>query len=153
MNIFDAAKYFLSKVDEEDGVLITHLKLQKILYYAQAWRLAIFNRRLFEDIEFQAWAHGPVSPEIFQEYRGYGYQPIPYPEDFDLAHYSREERDYLDQIWSLYGKFDAKYLEKLTHNEEPWLEARGDLPEGARCETIIDDESMIEYYGGLLEDE
>lgn len=153
MNIFDAAKYFLSKVDEEDGVLITHLKLQKILYYAQAWHLAIFNTRLFEEAEFQAWAHGPVSPEIFQEYRGYGYHPIPYPEDFKRSDYSKDDRSFLNQIWSLYGKYDAKYLEKLTHNEDPWTEARGDLPEGARCEEVIQDEAMIAYYGGLMEDE
>lgn len=153
MDIFSAAKYFLSKVDEEEGVLITHLKLQKIVYYAQAWYLAIYQRRLFEDAEFQAWAHGPVSPELFQEYRVYGYQPIPFPEDFDLAEYGRKERDFLDQIWSLYGKYDAKYLEALTHKEDPWIDARGDLPEGARCENPISDELMVEYYGGLLEDE
>ncbi|KGE20685.1 Panacea domain-containing protein [Paenibacillus wynnii] len=153
MDIFSAAKYFLSKVDEEEGVLITHLKLQKIVYYAQAWYLAIYGRRLFEDKQFEAWAHGPVNPELFQVYRGYGYQPIPFPEDFDPTDYSRGEKDYLDQIWSLYGRFDAKYLEALTHKEEPWLSTRGDLPEGARCDTPISDDLMTEYYGGLVEDE
>lgn len=152
MNIFSAAKYILSKVDEEDGVFITHLKLQKILYYAHAWHLAIENEKLF-DTHFEAWAHGPVNPGVFQEYRGYGYNPIPFPEDFDINEYSDDEMEFLDEIWNLYGKYDAKFLESLTHKEQPWREARGNLPDGARCDTPISEESMIRYYGGMLEDE
>jgi uncharacterized phage-associated protein len=152
MNIFDVAKYFLSKVNEEEDVLITHLKLQKLTYYAQAWHLALDGRPLF-NAEFQAWAHGPVNPELFQQYRVYGYQPIPYPEDFDPSIYTEEQREFLDQIWEAYGKYDGKYLERLTHQEKPWKEARGNIPDGEFCTNVINENTMKEYYRGLIEED
>lgn len=151
MNIYDAAKFFLSRVDAENGVFVTHLKLQKLVYYAQAWHLTIHERRLF-DTTFEAWAHGPVSPVLFHIYKDYGYSPIPFPEDYsdDL---NSDDKQFLSQIWDLYGRFDAKYLERLTHQETPWIEARGNLPEGARCDTVIDEDTIKVYYGSLLVDE
>jgi uncharacterized phage-associated protein len=152
MNIMDVAKYFLSKVNEEEEVLITHLKLQKLTYYAQAWYLALEGKPLFKG-KFQAWAHGPVNPELFQEYRSFGYHPIPYPEDFDPDNYPEEIKEFLDQIWEAYGRYDAKYLERLTHKEKPWKEARGNIPDGEYCTNIISEKSMQEYYRGLIEED
>jgi len=150
MNIFDAAEYFISKVDEESGEVITHLKLQKLCYYAQAWHLAIHDKVLFNS-RFEAWAHGPVNPELFQSYRVYSYDPIPFPESFDLEKYSADDKAFLDDVWNVYGKYDAKYLERLTHQEKPWTEARGNLPEGASCNRELSIETMKTYYRGLLE--
>lgn len=151
MEIFKAANYFISKVDDESGEVMTHLKLQKLTYYAQAWHLAIYDKKLFNE-NFEAWAHGPVNPRMFHYYKAYGYNPIPFPETFDLNDYTEEEREFLDDIWNVYGKYDAKYLERLTHREKPWKEARGNLPEGARCDHVISEETMKEYYSELLEE-
>ena len=52
-SIFEVARFFLTKES------MTHLKLQKLCYYAQAWYLTIYGQRLFNE-EFQAWLHGPV---------------------------------------------------------------------------------------------
>lgn len=152
MEMLHVATYFLSKADEEQGVLITHLKLQKLAYYAQAWHLAIHGTRLFHG-HFEARARGPVSPVLFQTYQNCGYSPIPFPEHFREDVYSEEDKAFLEDVWNAYGKFDAKYLEQLTHQEQPWLEARGTLPEGVCSDQVISDEAMKQYYGGLLEDE
>jgi len=152
LNIFDAAEYFVSKVEVETGEVITHLKLQKLVYYAQAWHLAIHKKRLF-NAHFEAWAHGPVNPELFQAYREYGFNPIPFPEDFELSSYTKNERQFLDEIWDVYGKYDAKYLEHLTHQEEPWIEARGGLPDGMKCTTVISEKTMADFYEGYIDEE
>ncbi len=151
MDVLSAAKYFLSKSDVEEGVFVTHLKLQKLVYYAQAWHLAIYNKPFFEG-KFEAWAHGPVNPELYEEYKVHGARPIESPEDFNSKLYSKSEKEHLEDVWDVYGKFDGKYLEGLTHQEEPWLEARGDLPEGHRCNTEISQETMKSYYQELLVD-
>ena len=40
-------------------------------------------------------------------------------------------------------------LRELSHSEDPWKNARGDLPEDAKCRNVISKDSMGEYYGGL----
>jgi len=47
----------------------------------------------------------------------------------------------------MYGKYGAKHLEHITHGQDPWIEARGDIPPEERCENIISKKSMREYYG------
>ena len=64
----DVANWFLAKADYEAGDVITPLKLQKLLYYAQGWTLAILNKNLFEE-DFQAWTHGPAIPSIYRKYK------------------------------------------------------------------------------------
>ena len=54
------AEYFLLLVDDDAGDVMTNLRLQKLVYYAQAWRLAILDEALFED-DFEAWVHGIAS--------------------------------------------------------------------------------------------
>ena len=57
----------------EVGDPITNLKLQKLVYYAQAWYLALHGKRLFP-AEFQAWVHGPVCHSLYQRFRGYAWK-------------------------------------------------------------------------------
>ncbi|SFI89676.1 Panacea domain-containing protein [Thermoflavimicrobium dichotomicum] len=149
-NILDVAKYFLVKVDRDAGDEITHLKLQKLCYYAQAWHLAIEGVPLC-DTEFQAWVHGPVSPHLWDQYRDYKYHPIDPPKDFDPNVLTEEERSFLDEVWDVYGKYTAKYLENLTHVEEPWLEARKGYPPNVHCTRPISEETMKRYYRSLMD--
>ena len=86
--IEDVADFFLKIVDRESESTITPLKLQKILYYAQGYYLAIHDKELFPE-EFEAWAHGPVNEEIYNKYRDYGYQSIPEPE-YEIKEFSKE---------------------------------------------------------------
>lgn len=78
----DIANWFLGAIDRDAGDAITHLKLQKLVYYAQAWSLALPARGvpLFDE-EMQAWAHGPVAESLFQEHRGNSWDALPAPEE------------------------------------------------------------------------
>ena len=131
----DIANWFLGKVDREAGDLITHLKLQKLVYYAQAWALVLLEQPLFSE-DFEAWAHGPVLPSVYQKFSHYKGIPIPMPEDTPT--FNSDDVDWvLSETFRVYGYLTAKYLEELTHREEPWLEARGDLPLEAACSTPL----------------
>ena len=150
VTIFDVAKHFLNRVDIGAGSVMTHLKLQKMCYYAQAWHLVFAGKPMFIQ-EFQAWDHGPVCPELWQAYRGYRWQPIPRPEQFDTV-FGAEQNDTLEEVWDTYGRFDAKYLERLTHKEEPWIKARGNCLSGEYCDNVISHQSMKDYYRNYLND-
>src|SRR3712207_9388330 len=60
-SIFDVADWFLSKEK------MTPKKLQKLSYYFEAWCHALFGRTLVNDTQFEAWVHGPVSPELYRD--------------------------------------------------------------------------------------
>ena len=76
----DVAKYFLSNVDEEAGDMVSNLKLQKLVYYAQRFHLAIFGKPLFNE-EIEAWAHGGlVVPDLYHRYKEHSASGIPCPE-------------------------------------------------------------------------
>ena len=151
ITVFDVAKYFLDRVDIGAGGVMTHLKLQKMCYYAQAWHLVFTDKLMFAQ-EFQAWNHGPVCPELWYDYKEYGWQPIPRPEQFDAV-FSAEQNDTLEEVWDAYGRFYAKYLERLTHKEEPWIQARRNCIPGEYCTNEISHQSMKDYYRNYLNNE
>jgi uncharacterized phage-associated protein len=117
----DIARYFLSKCDPEEGELISSLKLQKLLYYAQGFYLSLYNKRLFGD-DIEAWMHGPVVPRVYHAYKNYGGQAIPPSEDFDPITLDSETRELLDEIYEAYGQFSAWKLRQMTRQEPPWVE-------------------------------
>jgi uncharacterized phage-associated protein len=141
--ILDVANYFLRIVDRDAGSSITPLKLQKILYYAQGFYLAKYNKHLFRN-DFQAWVHGPANKKVYDKYRSYGSDAIDFPkEDINLK---EDVKRHLDLIWGMFGIYDAKYLEFLTHQETPWINARKGYENSAICHEIITKESMKNYF-------
>lgn len=147
--VFDVADYFLKIVDREAGSSITHLKLQKLVYYAQAWHLVFTGERMF-DSEIQAWVHGPVSPELYKKYADYGYDNLPAPKELPIL--SEDKIKTIKVVWESYGHFDGKYLEQLTHQEEPWRSARNGCKPWEHCTNSISTELMKEYYKKLNEE-
>lgn len=146
----DVAKYFIWKAQQEKKS-ITNKKLQKLLYYAQAWNLVFKNKPLFkEDIE--AWVHGPTVPAVYHEYKKYGYSPI-VDKKIKAARIKKiPNRDVIDAVWEAYGrKYDADYLEILAHNEKPWQVAREGVSSGNVSSNVISLDLMKEYYSRLLE--
>jgi uncharacterized phage-associated protein len=141
------ADWFLCTIDREAGDSLTHLKLQKLVYYAQAWTLAIFDRPLFDE-DFEAWVHGPALPSLFRRFKGASWESLPIPKRCPKLDMQSEEL--LNDILTIYGQHSAKYLESLTHQELPWQEARQGLPPDARSNAIIKKETMRSYYAQLL---
>ena len=117
----DIARYFLAVQDDEEA--ISNLKLQKLLYYAQGFSLALTGKTLFNE-QIKAWIHGPVVPTVWYEYKSFGAGPIPRPTDFDSASIHSETRSLLDEVYSVYGQFSAWRLREMTHAEPLWKTTR-----------------------------
>lgn len=145
VTIFDVAYFFLNIVDRDSGSTITPLKLQKLLYYAQGYYLARNNKELFKE-DFQAWAHGPANPEIYRKYKNYEYSSIDSPSKDDVPIFKENLIDFLYVIWNTFGIYDGKYLEDLTHEEEPWINARKGYKPGEKCEVVISKNSMKKFF-------
>ena len=111
------AKAFLKLSQPEIGDTISNLKLQKLLYYAQGFSLAINNKTLFEE-DVVAWEHGPVVKEVYDIYSQYSSNAIPVP-DAEVR-LTTEERELITNVWNVYGQFSAWRLRDMTHNETPW---------------------------------
>lgn len=141
-SVLDVAKAFLTMES------MTHKKLQKLCYYAYSWHLALKNEHLFKT-RFEAWIHGPVSPELYQTYKGNGWNPITKSETHEL---SPEQFKFLEDIYYTYGDLNGDELELLTHSEDPWIVARNGLPEHVGCSRQIDDDIIRNFYLQEYED-
>ena len=141
----EIAKYTIASFQAKNKE-ISNLKLQKLLYYAQAWQLALYARPLFRE-PIEAWVHGPVVPGVFREYKEYAWRPIAQKVQ---ASTPAELKFHLSEVIRVYGKFDAVELERMTHREDPWKEARGSLAPDEPSHRVITDESMKNYYGARL---
>lgn len=86
--------------------------------------------------EFQAWANGPVCPELFIKTKG-SYSVNASDETGGIGDLSEEQKDTINRVLDYYGKHDAQWLSQLTHMEEPWIKAREGVPSGAGCNQII----------------
>jgi uncharacterized phage-associated protein len=144
----NVADYFIDLANET-GSFVSNLKLQKLVYYAQAWHLAIYDDPLFAE-DFQAWVHGPVIPTLYQEYKVYGWQPINKSVSLDL---SSNIIEFLADVAAEYFACDAYELEQMTHFEDPWNRARQGLPPDVPSNAVIQKEWMKEYYSDRVEKE
>ncbi|MGI6777140.1 MAG: type II toxin-antitoxin system antitoxin SocA domain-containing protein [Acetivibrionales bacterium] len=147
------ANYFLQKMEVDAGESITPLKVQKLVYYSQAWMLSMFDRIIFNE-DFQAWQHGPVMPEMYVYFKNLGYNSNDSLPKVNSLNYIFDENEklVLEFVWNVYGKYDGKYLEKITHSEEPWQIAWEDREEVDKGNSIITKESMRQYYKKLKND-
>lgn len=145
-SVSDVAKYFLTKDS------MSPKKLQKIVYYAYGWTLALLNERS-DDLEFrlfenriEAWVHGPVIPNLYQEYKLYGWQNIPQCKEYKGELFSEDVADLLNQVWDAYGDFTANELEAISHKEKPWINARKGVPPYEVSDNVISDTDIFDYF-------
>jgi uncharacterized phage-associated protein len=125
---------------------ITNLKLQKLLYYAQAWYLALYGCKLFDD-DIEAWVHGPVVARVFGDFKGYRWNPIDVP---IIEASPQNVSDHVREVLESYGGLGASALERLTHTELPWREARGTLPPDEPSRNVIKPETMMMFYSTMM---
>ncbi len=111
------ANYFLSKADDDAGDVISNLKLQKLLYYAQGFTLAIMGAPLFPE-KIEAWTHGPVVPDVYHYFKAHGNAGLPIPAE--VPEMPDDYATILDEVYSVYAQFSAWKLRNMTHDESPW---------------------------------
>ena len=141
----DVAAYIVAK----HGPL-SAMKLQKLVYYAQAWSTVWDDRRLFPE-RIEAWANGPVVPALYQKHRG-EFEIRSWP-DGDPEALDADARATVDAVLEYYGWRNAQTLSDMTHGEEPWRLARAGLPDGVRGNREITPASMSEYYSSLRDED
>jgi len=144
-NVFDVVKYILEQKNE-----VTAMKLQKLVYYAQAWTLVWNEKKLFEE-EIEAWANGPVTVSLYAQHKGIFQVDSSTFNDGSSQNLTDKERENIDKVLSFYGEKNAQWLSDLTHMEEPWKNARsrGCAADGEICKEVITLADMHEYYSGL----
>ncbi|MCM3002921.1 Panacea domain-containing protein [Priestia koreensis] len=141
--IFDVAQYFLYLSSPGTSRGITPLKLQKLTFYAQALSYSINKRELFDE-DFQAWVHGPVSPDLYYKYKDYGSKEI--NNRVEKPKFLPSDELVIKVVWNMFGTKDGKYLENKTHNEKPWQEARTGLNYFDHSNNKISKEKIKKYY-------
>jgi uncharacterized phage-associated protein len=137
----DVAAYILSKLGP-----MAAMKLQKLVYYSQAWSLVWDERPLFPN-RIEAWANGPVIRDLYELHRGQ-FQVVKLAKG-DGSALSASERETVDAVLEFYGGKESQWLSDLTHREDPWKNARVGLAPGAAGDAEITLAALAEYYGSL----
>lgn len=142
-SVFDVAKYILQKRGE-----MTAMKLQKLVYYSQAWSLVWDEKPLFPET-IRAWANGPVVPDLYYVHKGaFIVSEGSFPGDPENL--TKDEKETIDAVLGTYANRSAQWLSELTHREAPWKNAREGLGIGERSNREIAHSAMVEYYESLL---
>lgn len=145
VTVSEVAVYFRGLCNDEYGDVMTNLKLQKLLYYAQGFHLAIFNKPLFDN-RIAAWTHGPVVVDAYHDYKRHEAREIPYPDQSEISHaidsLDEDQRGLLDEVYDTYGQFSAWKLRNMTHDEPPW--------KNTPLNSTISLDCMKEYFETLV---
>ncbi len=143
VSVLDVAAYILLKSGP-----MTAMKLQKLVYYAQAWSLVWDDKPLFSE-RIEAWANGPVVRKLYDAHSG-RYRVSRIGGGFSRK-LNREQRDTVDAVLAYYGDKSSQWLSDLSHMEQPWRKTRTRhrLAAGERGNAVIRYADMAEYYSGL----
>jgi uncharacterized phage-associated protein len=139
--VHDVAAYILAR----KGTM-TAMKLQKLVYYSQAWSLVWDSKPLF-DSRIEAWVNGPVVRDLYDLHRR-EFEVSQWPHG-SATSLTQEQRETIDGVLSFYGDRSSQWLSDLTHMERPWCDARKGMLPGERGSVEITPAAMAEYYGGL----
>lgn len=147
--VCDVSKYILQHFSSNGEDSITSWKLQKLVYYCQAWSLVWYKKPIFPD-QIQAWANGPVCPNLYQVHKGKFRLG---PEDImgNPDNLTDEQKVTVDSILEFYGNKTGRDLSYLTHIEGPWsyVRDRAGLQPGDRGNAVIEFNDMAQFYGSL----
>jgi uncharacterized phage-associated protein len=132
--------------NESEPDYLTNLRLQKLLYYAQAWSLVMRKKPIFSQ-SIEAWVHGPVVREVYAQYADNGDRVIS-PDGIDATKIklTPEERSFVGSVWESYKGYSASKLREMTHQEEPWINARNGYGPADSCEVVIAHKAMRDYF-------
>ena len=158
MKAIDVARYFITLNDNEckdEKSDLSKLKIQKLLYYAQGYYLALYNKPLFDE-KILAWQHGPVVKEVY-----YSLESLPEPNaNFiptdkykmsasEIKKLGKKEKELIEDVFQLMGQYSAWRLRDKTHQEDPW---RDNYKEGKK-NIEISQNDMEKYFRNYVESE
>jgi len=152
------------KIAKEKGDALTPMKLQKLVYFAHGWYLALTGQPLISE-RIEAWQYGPVIPALYHEFKVFGNDPITAsatdfhledgkakfkPNTLDECGADKEEIDkvksLIARVYDVYGPFTAVRLSNSTHMQgSPWQQVYKD---GVK-RLAIPDEIIKNYFQGL----
>lgn len=148
MTSADAVADYLIALAHQRGEQLNNLKLQKLLYYAQAWHLALHDQPLFPE-KFQAWMSGPVIPALYWKFKRHGIHALPAPDSRpDLA---PEIVRLLDEVADDYMPLDEYDLSSMTYREAPWMTAHQGIDITEPCDVELDENEMRTFFRRLAE--
>jgi len=140
-DVIDIAAYILSKTGD-----VSTMKLQKLVYYSQAYSLVRNDVPLFEN-RIEAWANGPVIPDLFQTHKK---KYVVRLESMDFprnpVELSEMEKICVDTVIHKLGLLSGAQLSELTHSEDPWQNSRRGLALNEPSKREITRESIKAYY-------
>lgn len=142
LSAITVANAFISFTDAERGDLISNLKVQKLLYYAQGLHLAMYNEPLFKE-SIVKWQYGPVVKEVYNAFKEYGANAIPVNENFDYSIFNKKQLEVLHEINTVFGQFSAIILMNMTHSEPPY--------HNTNFNEVIKHEELTSYFLTQLE--
>ena len=155
VNIHDVAEFIIRRCTISDFP-ITNLKLQKLLYYLQAWHLVYFDKHPLFQVEPEAWVNGPVYREIYNQYKPYSYFDIKlgfeksnkesYDDSLKKLGLTKKQEEYIQSFFDHFGNKSAEELVMMTHKDAPWNQARRDAGRLEYSNEVISHDLMYEYY-------
>jgi len=134
-SVFDFAAEIQARLGSVDA-----FRLNKLVYYVQAWSLAWRNRPAFHE-RIEAWRHGPVAKDLWVDITHHSSRQLG-----NASRLSVDDLELVERVLIHYGQMSSDALIKLTHAEEPWKKARGSLPATAASSEEIPVHAMRDFY-------
>lgn len=129
---------------------VSKTALQKNLYYIQGFSKAFTNKFMFSE-NCQAWIHGPVFREVYDKFESLKLHELHNEPLFDVNIFTDEEFNVISGVLNSLGKYNGDVLEKITHKEKPWLNARKGLKKDERAKNIINKNDIASYFTSVKE--
>jgi len=151
---------FFLELGYKENIEITHMKLQKLVYFAHGWCLAIVGEPLIQE-SVEAWPYGPVIGNLYQWLKQFGSGPIDIKElpiNTDLRISLLELKkdltivQLINRVWDVYKDFDAIKLSRMAHlPSSPWGTARKKCPP-KKINITIDDDLIGAFFSEYAKD-
>lgn len=134
---------------------VAPLALQKMLYFVQGFYMVRFDKPLFEE-DCIAWVHGPVYKPVYDMFKNFKYNPIEDNRFLMLKNrfqeMTGEEKEVIDLVVETFGMYSGTALERITHREKPWKDAREGYLPTEHSYKVISKESIKEYFQSVYEE-
>ena len=148
----ELADYLLRKVNRPAGDTINLMKLNALLYFSEAWSLAVFDRELLAE-EIQAWDHGPVVYSVWEKLSHKGWNDLAADDLNSSTKLDEDTESLLDDVFQAYAEFPTPELENMIKKDAPWKDARRGLPAWDLTKRPMSKATMAKFYKAAFEAE